>query len=76
MCINRHWKTLDASNNFGVIFATRSDGLLIQLFNIEFNSASEFIRKLEEFRNCQCSPDSPCSKHAEEKERLENARTR
>lgn len=70
MCTTRSWKSFVTSQDDEVVIAKRSDNKLFQFFSLEFNTIGGFIRKLEEFRNCQCSPETPCPKHIEEKERI------
>lgn len=72
MCINRNWKSIVTTKSNGAIFAQRSDSTIIILFEDEFKSISDFIKKLEEFRNCGCSKGKPCNKHLEETERMQN----
>lgn len=69
MCITNSWKYINADKNSN-IYAQRSDGLFIQLFPEEFDSIANFVLKLEEFRNCKCTPEAPCFNHVNEKERI------
>lgn len=65
MCATRSWSNIDVSKASGTIFARRSDGILFQLYVIQFDSISNFIHKLEEFRNCNCTKEVSCKKHKE-----------
>jgi hypothetical protein len=76
MCKTRSWKSLEVSNSSELIIARRSDGANIRFFKVEFDShdpIQDFVKRLEEFRNCQCTAEAPCNIHLEEKERIENA---
>lgn len=70
MCQTNSWKRLEVQEYAGLIIAARSDGILFYFYPLEFRNSYDFIRKLEEFRNCKCLPNAPCSKHIEESERI------
>jgi hypothetical protein len=69
MCKTNSWVALEVIKETDII-ASRSDGLHLLFYILEFRSIKEFIERLEEFRNCKCLPNAPCSKHIEESERI------
>lgn len=74
MCPSRHWKqleTLEFDNTVNII-GTRSDGLIVTsqaVFESKstvheiIKSVVSAMKRLESFRNCQCTSDERCEKH-------------
>lgn len=75
MCPSRHWKRIetfpfDESIN---IVGTRSDDLIVTsqaVFEPKITphqmilKVADAMKRLESFRNCKCTSDKPCEKHA------------
>ena len=75
MCTQRTWKDLlpTISDNNISILATRSDGLMVRVRANHKSTLEEvlLVKKvkrmmddLNSFRNCSCSINAPCPKHA------------
>lgn len=68
MCTTRSWNNILAIPGTSldgkkIINAIRSDDLIFTFETTDATKLEDFINKLESYRNCKCSPSTPCSIH-------------